>query len=85
VADDEPAAPHEVDAYASFLLKQPPLPLIAFDQVSLSPKERDFYLSNRRVSNAKIKKELNIVLNYPSFREGLTKIWRDDFEQKKRD
>lgn len=83
VADDEPAASHVVDAYAASLLKQLPLPLISFEEASLSPREQEFYLSNRRVSNLKIKKELNIVLHYPSFREGLTQIWSDDFEQNK--
>jgi nucleoside-diphosphate-sugar epimerase len=84
VADNEPAASHVVDAYATSLLKQLPLPLISFEEASLSPKEQEFYLSNRRVSNVKIKRELNIVLHYPSFREGLTQIWSEDFEQKKR-
>lgn len=85
VADDEPAASHEVDAYAASLLNQSPLPLIPFEETSLSPREQEFYLSNRRVSNLKIKKELKIVLHYPSFREGLTQIWRKDFEQNQRD
>mgnify|MGYP000470415800 CR=1 FL=1 len=85
VADDKPAASHEVDAYATSLLKQSLLPLIPFEEASLSPREQEFYLSNRRVSNLKIKRELNIVLHYPSFREGLTQIWREDFEQSKRD
>jgi len=84
VADDEPAASHVVDAYAASLLKQVPLPLILFEEASLSPKEQEFYLSNRRVSNEKIKRELNIVFRYPSFREGLSKIWSDDFEQNER-
>lgn len=85
VADDEPTASHEVDAYATSLLEQSPLPLVPFEEASLSPGERDFYSSNRRVSNLKIKKELKIVLRYPSFREGLTQIWREDFEQNQRD
>ncbi|WP_230849113.1 hypothetical protein [Legionella saoudiensis] len=85
MADDEPAASHEIDAYAASLLKQSPLPLILFEEASLSPREQEFYLSNRRVSNFKIKKELNIVLRYPSFREGLTQIWREDFAQRQPD
>ncbi|AUH73277.1 SDR family oxidoreductase [Legionella sainthelensi] len=84
VADDEPAASHVVDAYAASLLHHFPLPLIPFGEASLSPREREFYLSNRRVSNLKIKKELGVVLQYPSFREGLTQIWSEDFEQKNR-
>ncbi|MCW8408870.1 SDR family oxidoreductase [Legionella sp. PATHC035] len=79
VADDEPAASHEVDAYAASLLKQAPLPLIPFEEASLSPREQEFYWSNRRVSNLKIKNELNIVLQYPSFREGLMQLWREHF------
>lgn len=80
VADDEPAASHEVDAYAASLLNQSPLPLVPFEEASLSPREQEFYLSNRRVSNLKIKNELNIVLHYPSFREGLMQLWREHFE-----
>ncbi|WP_133136747.1 SDR family oxidoreductase [Legionella rowbothamii] len=85
VADDEPAASYVVDAYAASLLKRSPLPLISFEDASISPKEQEFYLSNRRVSNAKIKRELNIALHFPTYREGLTQLWRQDFEQKKRD
>ncbi|MDR3501169.1 MAG: SDR family oxidoreductase [Legionella sp.] len=81
VADDEPAASHVVDAYAASLLKQLPLPLISFEDASLSPKELEFYLSNRRVSNVKIKRELNIALRFPSFREGLSQIWDDDLSK----
>ncbi|QEY51884.1 SDR family oxidoreductase [Legionella longbeachae] len=84
VADDEPVASHIVDAYAASLLNLVPLPLIPFEKASLSPREQEFYLSNRRVSNLKIKKKLGVILHYPSFREGLTQIWREDFEKKKR-
>lgn len=71
VADDEPAPSHIVDAYASQLLDQKPLALMPFAEASLSAAEYAFYSSNRRVANTKIKNELNIVLKYPSFREGL--------------
>lgn len=85
VADDEPEASHVVDVYAASLLQRAPLPLVRIEDVALSPMEQAFYASNRRVSNFKIKRELNVILQYPSFREGLTQIWRDDFEQKKLD
>lgn len=78
VADDEPAASYEVDAYAASLLKCPPLPLLPIEEASLSPREHEFYLSNRRVCNKKIKKELNIALQYPSFREGLRQIGKSN-------
>lgn len=82
VSDDEPAASHLVDQYAAILLHQSPPPLIPFSKAHLSPMEQEFYANNRRVSNLKIKRELNVHLKYPSYKEGLTQIWRDDFEHK---
>ncbi|QDP72093.1 SDR family oxidoreductase [Legionella israelensis] len=80
VADDEPEASHIVDAYAASLLQRSPLSLVRFEKATMSPMERQFYSCNRRVSNLKIKNELHVVLQYPSFREGLTQIWRNNFE-----
>jgi len=82
ISDDNPEAAHIVDAYAASLLEMQPLPLVRIEDVSLSPMEHEFYASNRRVSNLKIKNELNVVLQYPSYVEGLAQIWREDFEQK---
>jgi nucleoside-diphosphate-sugar epimerase len=74
VCDDAPAAPSDVVAYACELLRVPPPPLIPFDQAELSPMARSFYDDNKRVSNARIKQELGVVLRYPSYREGLEAI-----------
>ncbi|MFA5959711.1 MAG: SDR family oxidoreductase [Tatlockia sp.] len=74
VADDEPAPAHLVDAYAAQLLNRPALPLLDCEKAPLSPMEKSFYSANRQVSNWKIKKELNILLRFPSFREGLKEI-----------
>ncbi len=82
VSDDEPASTHEVDQYAARLLDREPLPLIPFFEAHLSPMEQEFYANNRRVSNLKIKKELGVVLNYPTYKEGLTQIWKADFALK---
>lgn len=79
VSDDEPAPAHVVDNYAANLLHREPLSLIPFLEAHLSPMEQEFYANNRRVSNLKIKKELYVALKYPSYREGLTQIWRNDF------
>lgn len=81
VADDEPAASHVVDACAALLLNRAALPLLPLAKVSLSPSEKDLYSSNRRVSNLRIKQELHVFLQYPTFREGLSQIWRDDFSK----
>ncbi len=71
VCDDEPAAAHEVVAYACELLKIAPPPLIPYEQADLSPMAREFYSANRRVCNNKIKRELAVKLHYPTYREGL--------------
>lgn len=79
VADDEPAPADAVDRYAAKLLHQEPLPLIPFSEAHLSPMEQEFYANNRRVSNLKIKEQLSVSLQYPTYREGLTQIWKADF------
>ncbi|MBA2653277.1 MAG: SDR family oxidoreductase [Tatlockia sp.] len=84
LADDEPAPSHIVDAYAAALLHRPPLPLIPYELAKLSVREKDFYANNRRVSNAKIKKEFALELLYPTYREGLRqlyKLWMDENDQ----
>jgi nucleoside-diphosphate-sugar epimerase len=74
VADDKPAPSHEVDAFAAFLLEKAPPPLLPFEEAMLSPMEKEFYANNRRVSNEKIKIELKVNLNFPTYREGLASI-----------
>ncbi|MFC3909500.1 SDR family oxidoreductase [Legionella dresdenensis] len=74
IADDEPAPSHVIDAYAAALLHREPLPLINFEEAALSPRLKEFYSDNRRISNQKIKEELKIKLKYPTFREGLKSI-----------
>jgi nucleoside-diphosphate-sugar epimerase len=74
VCDDEPAASHEVVAYACELLNKPVPPLVPYEQVEMSAMAREFYSANRRVSNARIKDELGVKLYYPSYREGLGAI-----------
>ena len=59
-----------------------PLAFNLFSEAHLSPMEQEFYANNRRVSNFKIKEELGVVLNYPTYKEGLTEIWRTDFAPK---
>jgi nucleoside-diphosphate-sugar epimerase len=71
VADDEPAAPGDVVAYAAELMGVPPPPEVAFADADLSPMARSFYEGSRRIRNARIKSELGITLRYPTYREGL--------------
>ena len=71
VADDEPAAPADVVAYACGLLGVEPPPLVALEGAQLSPLARSFYDDNRRVRNDRIKRELGVTLRYPHYRRGL--------------
>ena len=58
VADDEPAPPQEVVAYAAALLGLKPPPEEPFDEALLSPMARELYADNKRVSITKAKAEL---------------------------
>jgi hypothetical protein len=55
-----------------------PPPEVPFEQADLSPMARSFYDDNKRVSNARIKRELGVVLRYPSYRDGLPAILADE-------
>lgn len=74
VCDDEPAPPQDVIAHAADLLGLPHPPTLAFEDADLSPMARAFYADNRRVRNERIKRELAVVLKYPTYREGLAAI-----------
>lgn len=76
VADDEPAPPQDVLLYAARLLGAPPPPEVPFSEAELSPMAKSFYEDNKRVHNTKIKRELGVVLRYPTYREGLQALAR---------
>jgi nucleoside-diphosphate-sugar epimerase len=71
VVDDEPAPPHEVALFAHALLGLEPPPLAPFEEADLSPMARSFYGESKRVSNARLKRELGWRPRYPTYREGL--------------
>jgi nucleoside-diphosphate-sugar epimerase len=74
VADDEPAPPQDVIAYAAHLLQVPPPPEIPFEDAKLSLMAKSFYVENKRVSNARLRADLGVDLEFPSYREGLRAI-----------
>lgn len=76
VTDDEPAPPQDVIAYAAQLLGVPMPPDVPFEQAELSPMGASFYAENKRVANARMKRDLGVVLAYPTYREGLAAIAR---------
>lgn len=73
VCDDEPASQADVIAYGAKLLDMEPPPLEPFAEAepSLSEMARSFYRDSKRVRNDKMKRELGVVLAYPTYREGL--------------
>lgn len=77
VADDEPAPPQEVIAYAAGLMGVAPPPEVPFAAADLSPMARSFYEGNRRISNRRIRQELGVRLAYPTYRDGLSALWRE--------
>ncbi len=77
LADDEPAPPQDVVAYAAGLMGIPVPPDLPFEEAGLSPTARSFYGENKRVSNRRIREELGVTPIYPTYREGLTALWRD--------
>ncbi|AFL72193.1 SDR family oxidoreductase [Thiocystis violascens] len=73
VADDEPAPADKVLSYAAALIGVDPPPE-PFAEAELSPFARHFYAKCKRLSNDRIKRDLEIQLRYPTYREGLRAI-----------
>ncbi|MDR3464634.1 MAG: SDR family oxidoreductase [Xanthobacteraceae bacterium] len=71
LADDEPAPPQDVVAYAAALCGRAPPPEIPFEEAALSAMSRSFFGETKRVSNRLVKTELGVRLRYPTYREGL--------------
>jgi len=74
VADDEPCPPQDVVAFAAALLGKPVPPDIPFCEAQLSSMARSFYADSKRVSNARVKTELDYKFTYPNYRVGLTAL-----------
>ena len=78
VCDDEPAPAADVVAHACTLLGVAPPPLTPLDEAGLSPMARSFYADNRRVSNARIKRELGVALRFLDYRAGLAALLSEE-------
>ncbi len=74
VADDEPAPPQDVIAFAADLLGLPVPPEVPFEAAELSPMARSFYAESKRVSNTRIRDRLGVALRHPDYRAGLRAI-----------
>lgn len=76
VCDDEPTPPQDVITYAARLMGVAPPPEEPFETAEMSAMARSFYSSSARVSNAKLKRELGVTLDWPTYRHGLDALWR---------
>jgi nucleoside-diphosphate-sugar epimerase len=77
LCDDLPSPTFETVEYAASLLQIPAPARIPFENAKLSEMALEFYGSNRRVKNFKIKDILSISLKYPTYLEGLRKMHED--------
>jgi hypothetical protein len=77
ITDDEPAPPQDVIAYAAGLMGVEPPPEQDFATAELSPMARSFYGSNKRVSNARSKRELGMDYEHPNYRVSLARMWAE--------
>jgi nucleoside-diphosphate-sugar epimerase len=78
VCDDDPAPPEDVLSHAALLLGLPEPPAVPFDQADMSSMARSFYGESRRVRNDRIKRDLGVRLLYPTYRDGLAALLRDE-------
>ena len=76
LADDAPAPPQEVIAFAAELLGMPAPPEVAFEVAAkaMSPMALSFWDESKRVSNRRAKDELGLGPIYPDYRAGLSAI-----------
>ncbi len=76
VCDDEPAAQADVVAFACRLLGvEPPAPVpFELAAAEMSAMALSFWADNRRVDNARLKRELGLALAYPGYRDGLRAV-----------
>jgi nucleoside-diphosphate-sugar epimerase len=77
LADDEPAPPQDVIAFAAELMGKAPPPEIPFEEAraTMSAMAQSFYAENRRVRNGKLKQVLGVRLAFPTYREGLRTLF----------
>jgi len=79
VADDEPTPPGDPIVFAARLLGVDPPPELSFAEAraTMTGFAASFYADVKRVRNARLKSVLGVTLQYPSYREGLSALYRD--------
>ena len=76
VSDDKPSSQEEIASYGSKLLKVKSPEFLELDALE-DGMLKDFYKDSKKVDNKKVKKFFNYQLTYPTYKEGLDKIFND--------
>ena len=76
VSDDKPASQEEIVFYGLKLLKSQSPEFLDLDALE-DGMLKDFYKDSKKVDNKKAKEFFNYQLIYPTYKEGLDKIFND--------
>ena len=76
ICDDKPAPQSEVASYGANLLKLDEPKPVMLEEIE-SEMLKNFYKDSKKVSNKKMKKQLNIKLKYPNYKYGLRNIFNN--------
>jgi nucleoside-diphosphate-sugar epimerase len=75
VADDEPAPSSDVVGFAAGLLGVFPPQLMRVEDADLSDMAKSFWAENKRIASPRIKDQLDVQLQFPTYREGLRSLF----------
>jgi hypothetical protein len=80
LADNLPVSNADVVAEAALLLGAPAPPLVPFETAlrRMSPMGRSFWAENRRVASRKTQQMLGYAWKYPTYREGLRAVLKQE-------
>ena len=76
ISDDKPASQEEIVSYGTKLLKIKSPELLQLEALE-DGMLKDFYKDSKKVDNQKVKKFFNYQFTYPTYKEGLDKIFND--------
>ena len=76
ISDDKPASQEEIATYGSKLLKLKSPELLELESLE-DGMLKDFYKDSKKVDNQKVKKFFKYQFIYPTYKEGLDKIFND--------
>ncbi len=74
VCDDLPEGPETVIGYAAELLSVDLPPAVSIEGAQLSALARSFYSESKRVRNCRLKRDLGVQLQYPTYKSGFRSL-----------